>query len=328
MEHFTGQVQSRPTTIPRVFPWPVYILFLVFLTGCATKAKPTLVPSYKGGGLTGFQGRVEKGPHLGQENVEQLENLPARALIERAQENLVNGTYQMAGLYFSMALKKDPESDVALSGLGEILFREKKYIEAKGTFEKAFQKNKKSLPALMGMGKACRALREYDTAAEHLSRAADLQPDDPAILAELGITYEASGRGEKAEPFFRWVTELSPQSAWAYNNLGFNLLLQERYKEAVPVLERAVELNPDDGRIQNNLAVAYALAREEEKALRLFHGSVGKAGAYNNLGYVHMVLGNWQEAEKAFKQALELSPVFYARAKENLERLKEIRKRH
>jgi hypothetical protein len=38
-----------------------------------------------------------------------------------------------------------------------------------------------------------------------------------------------------------------------------------------------------------------------------------------------MTRGKWDEAEKAFKRALDLKPVFYVRAHENLERLKRIR---
>jgi hypothetical protein len=38
-----------------------------------------------------------------------------------------------------------------------------------------------------------------------------------------------------------------------------------------------------------------------------------------------MTQGNWEQAEKAFKKALATNPVFYSKAQQNLERLKNLR---
>ena len=68
----------------------------------------------------------------------------------------------------------------------------------------------------------------------------------------------------------------------------------------------------------NNLATALIHLEMEEKALKLFEKSIGKAAAYNNLGYIYMTKGEFEKAEKAFQQALQLNPRLYLRAKDNL----------
>ena len=78
--------------------------------------------------------------------------------------------------------------------------------------------------------------------------------------------------------------------------------------------------------ISINLALAYALSGEPGKALQLFGVSVGKAAAYNNVGYLLMVQNHVQDAELALARALEANPLFYARANENLELLETMRR--
>lgn len=314
MKRPSRRLPGSAQTLPRWSRALLCAALMGCLTSCATTTKPHVVSHPDAADLKSRSARND---------ALRLETLPVPVLLERAEANLVQGNYPMARLHYSAALRKDPESDAALAGLGEIMLREENFTDAREAFGKALEKNEECLRALVGKGKACRALGEYAVAIELLSRAVELDPQSPENLAELAIAYEASGQGAQAEPLFLQVVERDG-SAWAYGNLGFNYLLQKRYEEAVPVLERALRMEPGDQRVLNNLALACAMTGQEKRALRLFERSVGKAGAYNNVGYIHMVRGNWQEAEESFQQALAASPAFYVRAKENLELLGEM----
>jgi Tfp pilus assembly protein PilF len=73
--------------------------------------------------------------------------------------------------------------------------------------------------------------------------------------------------------------------------------------------------------MRTQLAEVYVPGGEREQALALFQKTLGPAAAWNNLGYILMTQGKKEQAEKAFRQALDLNPRFYANAKENLEKL-------
>ncbi len=154
-----------------------------------------------------------------------------------------------------------------------------------------------------------------------LEKARSERPDQAKIASELAITYDGLGEYEKAEPLHRQAAAQAPALAAAFNNLGFHFLLREKYAEAIPALERALRLEPANPVTRNNLAVVYVLTSQSDQALSLFEKTLGPAAAWNNLGYILMTQGKKEQAEKAFRRALELNPRFYAAAKDNLEKL-------
>lgn len=254
-----------------------------------------------------------------------LKDLPVESLIYKGNDYLETDNPQLARLHFSIALQKDPNSVPARVGLGQALYRLGDAKGAAEAFTKVLTGAPQSPDALLGLARIQRDQGDHAAAAEYLSQALGSRLDDPELLTELAITYDGMGQETRAEPLWRRVTELRPNQAASYNNLGFNYLLQGRYDEAISALERALSLEADNRRTRNNLGTAYALKGDEEASLRYFESAVGKAAAYNNLGYLYMTQGEWQRAEQSFKKALDLNPVFYQRAQENLDRLNRIR---
>ncbi len=194
-------------------------------------------------------------------------------------------------------------------------------------FHLVLDKNPANARAMLFLGKMAREQSDLTTALQWLNKAAELRPDDPEILTELAITNDTIGQEHLvfAEPLYKRVVELLPHFATPYNNLGFNYLLQGRYNDAIKTFSKGLSLDSKNPRTKNNLATAYLLNNQTENALALFEDTVGKAAAYNNLGYILMTQGNWDQAEAAFKKALTLSPTFYLRAQHNLEHLRNLR---
>jgi Flp pilus assembly protein TadD len=256
-----------------------------------------------------------------------ISNLSYPELISKGKEHLGKGNIQLSRLHFALALKKNPDSAAALTGLGIIAYQEKKIPEAGNLFGLALEKAPENARAMLYLGKIARDQADLTSSLQWLNKAAELQPENPEILTELAMTNDTIGQEHLAyaEPLYRKVVEIRPNSAAAHNNLGFNLLLQGRYVEAIETFSKALAMSPQNARTKNNMATAYLLNNEKEKALALYEGSVGKAAAYNNLGYIYMTQGNWDQAEKAFKMALATNPVFYTKAQQNLERLNRLR---
>ena len=156
-------------------------------------------------------------------------------------------------------------------------------------------------------------------------RARALAPNNAEVLSERAILYDLQGREELAEPIYRQILESNPKQAITLNNLGINRLLDQSYGEAIVYFRQALLQDSDNPRLKNNLAMSYALNGDEPKALQLFSETVGKAAAYNNLGYLYLTIGRLDAAERALNKALELNPRFYTKAQENLDRVQELK---
>jgi len=250
-----------------------------------------------------------------------LDDLSVEQLIFRGNAVLAKGNEGLARIYYAMAINKSPDSAAALTGAGNIFFRNGAFKPATQAYERALEKVSDYSPAMLALARVHRVQGNYSEAIEILSAALTIDEQNVEVLTELAMGYDNTGRAEMAEPLYRQVVSLQPQSASCYNNLGFNLMLQGDYPEAISVLSRSLKIEPDNVHAQNNLAIAYALSGNEERAIRLFTSAADKAIAYNNIGYLLMETGEWNRAEHAFKSALELNPRFYVRAQNNLDQL-------
>lgn len=251
-----------------------------------------------------------------------LEKLSVDELLTQGNVNFQSGNIKIARLYYQKAFDKAPESAEALSGIGLTLFQAGDFEGASLAYGRAVEVNPDYLPALLGAGRTARNLGENTKALELFNHALMLGSADPETMTEMAITYDNTGQAVLAEELYLKVTQKLNNQPSAYNNLGFNYLLQHKYPQAISALSRAMDLDPGSERIKNNLAAAMILNGEEPRALNLFSNSVGKAAAYNNVGYIHMTNHQWDKAEHAFLKAIDTSPVYYERANRNLQKLR------
>ncbi len=82
--------------------------------------------------------------------------------------------------------------------------------------------------------------------------------------------------------------------------------------EAIAAYEKALAMNPGHVEAYNGLAVSYSLCGQHELALQYLRQALQRppkaAHLHNNLGYIHMTLGQIGEAAAAFEQALRFDP--------------------
>lgn len=129
--------------------------------------------------------------------------------------------------------------------------------------------------AFLQEDRPARALKE-------LTKAAQLAPHDPKIHNVLGLAYWRKRELAMAEQAFRAAVEADPKFSEAWNNLGVLYLEQDRFEAAIPVLEQAVG------------DVFYTTP---ERAL-------------TNLGWALFKVGRTAEAERRFREALDMAGGF------------------
>ncbi|MEN8135411.1 MAG: tetratricopeptide repeat protein [Thermodesulfobacteriota bacterium] len=302
---YINKIHQNPFAFKSVIP---LVFMTLLLSACATTSEPLHFSPVRSAVMQDALENEES----------KLANLSYNELLVLGNQYLSTGNTKLALLHFQMALKKQDGSTAAYTGLGETLALSGDNQAAHSFFDKALLIDGKNRQVLISTGKLYREERNYEQAVISFNRAREIHSDDPEILTELAITYGRMGKEDKAHSLLIQVTELRPRDASAFNNLGFNYLLRNNYAEAVKTLQTALAIEPDSLRIQNNLAAAYALDTQAKKAFNLFRKTGSEATAYNDLGYIYMIMGQEDTARASFEKALELHPRHYVRAKENL----------
>jgi Tfp pilus assembly protein PilF len=265
-----------------------------------------------------------------------LQSLPAKddlsSLQKKTPQELVtagfiylsNKNLKIADLHFATAIDKDPKMVDAYIGLGRTNMLKGNYSDAQIFFTKARELKPDSVPAIVGEAQSLRAEGKLNAAIIKINEAMVVEPENINVIRELAVTYDLMGQENLSGPLYLEIVERNPDQAASHNNLGLNLMVRGKYPKAILSFSQALELDRKDSRIKNNLASAYLLNGDRSNALQLFKATVGEAAAYNNIGYLLMTQGYFDEAEQALNKAIQLNPRYYERAQENLKKLLEI----
>jgi Flp pilus assembly protein TadD len=175
--------------------------------------------------------------------------------------------------------------------------------------------------AYQGMALSLMALDDFSAAKTQLDRAVAADPDLWRSWMALGRVYDGSKNWAEAESAYAKALAAQPESPIVVNNIGMSLMMQHRYPEAAEAFKRALAADPTMEMTRTNLRIALAWQGQYDEAL-VGTRAVGRADALNNVGYVAMLRGDSQTAQKYFSQALELSPTYHERAARNLETLR------
>lgn len=152
---------------------------------------------------------------------------------------------------------------------------------------------------------------ERSNAATYFDRAIELDPG--FALAYLGSALTAGNANlfrknlEKAVKLASQVTD-GEKHLILYYQAAADRLGDKQQKH----LEQLLRLFPSDKRVQQIAGFYYGNSGEYTKALKHLEKAVAIdkefAPAYNNLGYCHMALKNFEAAEQAFKTYISLLP--------------------
>ena len=127
--------------------------------------------------------------------------------------------------------------------------------------------------------------------ARHLAGLYDLENDPARSLAEFEAALAAA-----------------PADADLLNDFGCFQDHRGKYAEAESLLRKAIAVAPQNERAKINLAITVAHQNRYPESFDIFSTVVGPAAAHSNLGVLMAKRGQWEEAKRAFEQALALNP--------------------
>ncbi len=204
-------------------------------------------------------------------------------------------------------------------------YRERLIIEsAKAKFDRDFQKamtfseelvnrypNDKH--ALWELSDSYMALGNFDRAIALLERALELDPTFHAIYNLLAYNYSAINEHEKAISASRKYRALLPDVSNVYNASVDILMQAGRFDEALQICEEGLQKIPDrQGWYYFRTAMIYLFQGQSDKALESI-GCVQELGEgyaismHEDIGYVHMYEGRYNEALAALRKHTELA---------------------
>jgi tetratricopeptide (TPR) repeat protein/tRNA A-37 threonylcarbamoyl transferase component Bud32 len=150
-----------------------------------------------------------------------------------------------------------------------------------------------------------------DTALASLKRALELDPGNPQVLVATARTFRALNRHTDEEAVYRELLRNRPNFWPAYNELGLVLYRQARYQQAANVFAEGIVVAPKIVRLLNNLGAMQMQMRQRKEAAATYRRSVDAvptAVAYQNLGTLAYMDGQYQTALQSYQKARDLSP--------------------
>lgn len=231
------------------------------------------------------------------------------------------GRVEAAFTHYARAAAKDPENATARFRKGRVLSSRGVFDQALDEYEAVLSSDPGNSEALYGAGMCLYRSGLTEEARSYFMQASVADASMWEAGVYLGIIAGEQGRFEEAEAAFRRAMDVRPEELAVLNGLGVVLMHSGRAGESLAPLRRALELGGGE-RVANNLGMAYCRLGQYDAALAVFAEAVGEAAAHNNLGWCLYLEGKYDKAIRHFERAIELSPVFYVRAHENLQRAK------
>lgn len=160
-------------------------------------------------------------------------------------------------------LSVTPESDVAHTGLGGILFTQGKLDEAIEHYQRALQVRDGNVAAHYGLAKALASKQRTDEAIVHFQKALSIQPDYIAASNDLGVMFASKGEISNAINAWRQTLSFDPDNADAENNIAWVLATSADAdlrdgNQAVALAQRAIRSGGENPYALRTLAAAQA----------------------------------------------------------------------
>jgi Tfp pilus assembly protein PilF len=158
--------------------------------------------------------------------------------------------------------------------------------------------------ALEARGLACAAIRAY-------GRAARLDPDDIDPVACIARVFRSRGRPFLARRRLRRAIVRHPDAAPLHAAMGYSYVEDGQTKKAVAAFHRAVALEPDESPYLEELGVALLVDERWREAaataVRTLRARPEREKAWTVYAVAHRHLGNAEQAEKGYRNALKFA---------------------
>ena len=244
------------------------------------------------------------------------------------------------------AQRADPKNYLYNYELGRKYFEQKKYANARTSFEQAAKANPQYEPAFFNLGVTHKIMnapdaalaafskvtalkpdhvrawietarmqdkkRNYTEAIKTYQKALSLEPSNIAAVKEMAQVYSKTKNTKQAERYFKEALTLGDTDPVTYYNLASVQLEGDNAAEALQNAEKAVAGNSTDARFLYTYALALEKNKREKEAEDYYARSISADGKYGkpriNLGRIQLEAGKLDSAEQHLQAAHTAEP--------------------
>ncbi|MCF7812698.1 tetratricopeptide repeat protein [Candidatus Gracilibacteria bacterium] len=153
---------------------------------------------------------------------------------------------------------------------------------------------------------------DFEKSIQALHKLITAEPNCSEAYEELGDNYLSLRELDKAEKALLEGLKINPRSANGRYLLGFLYSVQQRWDSSVEQLIRANEFMPNHAEILRCLGWSMYNHTRKAQGLSVLERSLNLAPSDQNilcdLGVCYMNAGDFDRAEKTFKQVIEINP--------------------
>lgn len=196
------------------------------------------------------------------------------------------GAYEVAEKCFEVVVQLAPEDADAWINLGFVLDEQGKHQLAIECYDKALPIAPEDVVAWTNRGNSYASLGDGAEAESCYLKAIEVDASYDIVHLAYGRLLVAMGEFEKSVSVLKEATKRMPNEGWAWYMLAYGLVKTDHPREAVVVLEQAMKVAESNSDLWNNIGEVHHLLGNEEDALEAYQ----KACAIQP-DYVHARLG-------------------------------------
>lgn len=265
-------------------------------------------------------------PFLAQQQANSVEEAMARASAA-----LQNNDSDRALFNFIRAYELDEQYTDALLGIADVHFQRGNLTISQKAFERALAVNSDLGRAHQGLGLIHLHRKAYGIAEKALKQSIILllrdDPKNPRLVDtynSLGIISDLHSDFALAMLYYQEAEQLAPGNPVITNNLGYSFYMQEQWQQAEAAFNRALQSDSAYAPAWRNLGLTYARQQRYDDALNALEQTMAQHQAYNDIGYICMISGEYEDAARFFRKAIDTNPRYYQVAQQNLTRVKRL----
>ena len=246
------------------------------------------------------------------------------SLLGAADAAIAQRRVEDAAILLGRILKTDPDNSQAKLRVAEMYLLANKLLLAAAAFKHLSKTSDVRAKALQGFGIAMMKQGELDTAHKALQEAVDEDASLWRAWNGLGLYYDTQSLWNEAGESYKRALGVNPELALIHNNLGYSLLMQGKFVDATSAFRKALRIRPDLEAARVNLRLSLAWeGKYQEATAGVDRGELPTV--LNDVGYIAILRGDYDQAEAFLLRAMEASPTFNETASKNLGYVKTIR---
>ena len=187
------------------------------------------------------------------------------------------------------AIGFDPHSVGAQFAIGTVYFCQKRYGDARTTWERVVQQRPEYYDAYRWLGIVADVLGEYDTALLHYKRCTEIKPYSEEPWMHCAMTFSRKGDKERSIESHKKELELcerklavNPNDSVTLSRAAAAYAQGYEKEKALAAINRVLEFDPNDGLSQYNCACTYAVLGNKDGAITCLTNAI-------NSGYKNVV---------------------------------------